>query len=212
MKIALTCMCSLLLTFCAMSQNTEMKLPAPQKTGGMPLMEALSKRATNRSLDPARSLSDQQLSNLLWAAWGINRPDGRRTAASAMNRQEIDLYLIGRKGAYRYDAEAHALVPVAEGDLRGKVNSQEYTRTGDWILIFVADYMRMTQGDMQGNAVTAGIDAGLIAQNVYLYGASEGLAVVVHSTVNREEVAKTLGLKSSQHIALGQTVGIPARR
>ena len=104
------------------------------------------------------------------------------------------------------------MVPVAEGDLRGKVNSQEYTRTGDWILIFVADYMRMTQGDMQGNAVTAGIDAGLIAQNVYLYGASEGLAVVVHSTVNREEVAKALGLKSSQHIALGQTVGIPARR
>ena len=105
MKIALTCMCSLLLTFCAMSQNTEMKLPAPQKTGGMPLMEALSKRATNRSLDPARSLSDQQLSNLLWAAWGINRPDGRRTAASAMNRQEIDLYLVGRKAAYLYDAK-----------------------------------------------------------------------------------------------------------
>lgn len=132
MKIALTCMCSLLLTFCAMSQNTEMKLPAPQKTGGMPLMEALSKRATNRSLDPARSLSDQQLSNLLWAAWGINRPDGRRTAASAMNRQEIDLYLVGRKAAYLYDAKEHSLKLVAEGDHRSEVSSQDFAKNGDW--------------------------------------------------------------------------------
>ena len=212
MRKAILTLTTLLLTSWAMAQNNIIKLPAPSKTGGIPLMEALSKRATNRTMDGEKSLSQQQLSDLLWAAWGINREDGRRTAPSALNRQEIDLYLIGRKGAYHYDAEAHALVPVAEGDLRGKVNSQEYTRTGDWILIFVADYMRMTQGDMQGNAVTAGIDAGLIAQNVYLYGASEGLAVVVHSTVNREEVAKALGLKSSQHIALGQTVGIPARR
>lgn len=77
-----------------------------------------------------KSLSQQQLSDLLWAAWGINREDGRRTAPSALNRQEIDLYLIGRKGAYRYDAEAHALVPVAEGDLRGKVNSQSTPAPG----------------------------------------------------------------------------------
>ena len=172
MRKAILTLTTLLLTSWAMAQNNIIKLPAPSKTGGMPLMEALSKRATNRTMDGEKSLSQQQLSDLLWAAWGINREDGRRTAPSALNRQEIDLYLIGRKGAYRYDAEAHALVPVAEGDLRGKVNSQEYTRTGDWILIFV----------------------------------------VVHSTVNREEVAKTLGLKSSQHIALGQTVGIPARR
>mgnify|MGYP002596906707 CR=1 FL=1 len=211
MRKAILTLTTLLLTSWAMAQNNIIKLPAPSKTGGMPLMEALSKRATNRTMDGEKSLS-QQLSDLLWAAWGINREDGRRTAPSALNRQEIDLYLIGRKGAYRYDAEAHALVPVAEGDLRGKVNSQEYTRTGDWILIFVADYMRMTQGDMQGNAVTAGIDAGLIAQNVYLYGASEGLAVVVHMSINRDVIARALKLGASQHIVLAQSVGLPASR
>ena len=207
MKIALTCMCSLLLTFCAMSQNTEMKLPAPQKTGGMPLMEALSKRATNRSLDPARSLSDQQLSNLLWAAWGINRPDGRRTAASAMNRQEIDLYLVGRKAAYLYDAKEHSLKLVAEGDHRSEVSSQDFTKNGDWIVIFAADYDKMGGG----NEAIAGIDAGLIAQNIYLYGASEGLGVVVHASVDRDTISKVLKLRPAQHIMIAQTVGIPTR-
>ena len=207
MKIALTCMCSLLLTFCAMSQNTEMKLPAPQKTGGMPLMEALSKRATNRSLDPARSLSDQQLSNLLWAAWGINRPDGRRTAASAMNRQEIDLYLVGRKAAYLYDAKEHSLKLVAEGDHRSEVSSQDFATTGDWIVIFAADYDKMGGG----NEAIAGIDAGLIAQNIYLYGASEGLGVVVHASVDRDTISKVLKLRPAQHIMIAQTVGIPTR-
>ena len=207
MKIALTCMCSLLLTFCAMSQNTEMKLPAPQKTGGMPLMEALSKRATNRSLDPARSLSDQQLSNLLWAAWGINRPDGRRTAASAMNRQEIDLYLVGRKAAYLYDAKEHSLKLVAEGDHRSEVSSQDFAKNGDWIVIFADDYDKMGGG----NEAIAGIDAGLIAQNIYLYGASEGLGVVVHASVDRDTISKVLKLRPAQHIMIAQTVGIPTR-
>ena len=194
-----------------MAQNT-IELPAPARTGGMPLMEALSNRATNRSMDPAGMLSAQQLSDLLWAAWGINREDGRRTAPSALNRQETDLYLIGRNGAYRYDAEAHALEPVAEGDYRRRVNAQDFARNGDWILIFVADYSRMVGDDDRSKAVTAGIDAGLIAQNVYLYGASEGLAVVVHSTLNRAEVAELLRLGDTQHIVLGQTVGIPADR
>ncbi|MEQ3030974.1 SagB/ThcOx family dehydrogenase [Alistipes indistinctus] len=190
-----------------MSQNTEMKLPAPQKTGGMPLMEALSKRATNRSLDPARSLSDQQLSNLLWAAWGINRPDGRRTAASAMNRQEIDLYLVGHKAAYLYDAKEHSLKLVAEGDHRSEVSSQDFAKNGDWIVIFAADYDKMGGG----NEAIAGIDAGLIAQNIYLYGASEGLGIVVHASVDRDTISKVLKLRPAQHIMIAQTVGIPTR-
>lgn len=200
----------LFLTSYAMAQTT-IRLPAPAKTGGMPLMEALSKRATNRMMDGSRSLSTQQLSDLLWAAWGVNREDGRRTAASALNRQEIDLYLIGRKAAYRYDAASHSLRLVAEGDFRRGVNAQEYTKTGDWILVYVADYAKMAGGDDRSNAATAGIDAGLIAQNVYLYGASEGLAVVVHSSVERRSVAQTLDLGPQQHIVVAQTVGIPAQ-
>ena len=193
-----------------MSQNT-VKLPAPRKSGGMPLMEALSNRASNRELDPEKSLTQQQLSDLLWAAWGVNRPDGRRTAASAMNRQEIDLYLIGRRGAYRYDAKDHTLKAVAEGDFRPKVSAQEFTRTGDWIVMFVADYGKMG-GDAQANAVTAGIDAGLIAQNIYLFAASESLGTVVHMTVDRSAIAEILKLKSGQHIVMGQTIGCPVVR
>ena len=190
MKTVLLAFTALILTSMAMGQNS-IELPAPVKTGGMPLMEALSKRATDRLMDPARSLDEQQLSNLLWAAWGINRPDGRRTAPSALNRQEIDIYLIGRRDAYRYDAAEHELVGVAEGDFRRDVNSQDYTKTCDWILVY---------------------DAGLIAQNVYLYGASEGLAVVVHMSINRDVIARALKLGASQHIVLAQSVGLPASR
>lgn len=207
MKIMLTCLCSLLLTFCAMSQNKEITLPAPQKTGGKPLMETLAARATNRALDPEKALSQQQLSNMLWAAWGINRPDGRRTAASAMNCQEIDLYLIGKQGAYLYDATKHALEPVATGDFRSQVSAQEFAKNGDWIVIFVADHNKMKNA----SDVTAGIDAGLIAQNIYLYGASEGLGVVVHASIDRNAIAKILKLKPNQHIVIAQTVGIPAK-
>ena len=202
MKTVLLAFTALILTSMAMGQNS-IELPAPVKTGGMPLMEALSKRATDRLMDPARSL---------WAAWGINRPDGRRTAPSALNRQEIDIYLIGRRDAYRYDAAEHELVGVAEGDFRRDVNSQDYTKTCDWILVYVADYSKMAGGSNSDRAVTAGIDAGLIAQNVYLYGASEGLAVVVHMSINRDVIARALKLGASQHIVLAQSVGLPASR
>ena len=210
MRTALSAFAALLLTTGTMAQN-RIELPAPSRTGGMPLMEALSARATNRAMDPEKSLSAQQLSDLLWAAWGINREDGRRTAPSALNRQEIDLYVVGRDGAYRYDAKAHALEEVARGDLRSEVCPQEFARNGDRILIFAADYDRMAGGD-RDKAVTAGIDAGLIAQNVYLYCASERLAVVVHMTLDRAATTELLGLKDSQRIVIGQTVGYPAER
>lgn len=211
MKTKLLALIALFLASCVMAQK-EIQLPTPSKSGGMPLMEALSKRSTNRSMDSTRHLNEQQLSDLVWAAWGINRPDGRRTAPSALNRQEIDLYLIGRSGAYLYDATDHKLIPVAEGDHRAEVNNQEFTKTGDWILIFVADYSRMMNpDDTQQNAITSGVDAGLIAQNVYLYGASEGLAVVVHMSLNQKEIADILHLGETQHIVLGQTVGLPAK-
>lgn len=210
MKTKLLALIALFLASCVMAQK-EIQLPTPSKSGGMPLMEALSKRSTNRSMDSTRHLNEQQLSDLVWAAWGVNRPDGRRTAPSALNRQEIDLYLIGRSGAYLYDATNHKLIPVAEGDHRTEVNNQEFTKTGDWILIFVADYSRMMNpDDTQQNAITSGVDAGLIAQNVYLYGASEGLAVVVHMSLNQKEIADILHLGETQHIVLGQTVGLPA--
>ena len=207
MRKAILTLTTLLLTSWAMAQNNIIKLPAPSETGGMPLMEALSKRATNRTMDGEKSLSQQQLSDLLWAAWGINREDGRRTAPSALNRQEIDLYLVGRKAAYLYDAKEHSLKLVAEGDHRSEVSSQDFAKNGDWIVIFAADYDKMGGG----NEAIAGIDAGLIAQNIYLYGASEGLGVVVHASVDRDTISKVLKLRPAQHIMIAQTVGIPTR-
>lgn len=188
MKIALTCMCSLLLTFCAMSQNTEMKLPAPQKTGGMPLMEALSKRATNRF---ARSCPLAFRPATVEPAVGRmgNQPP-RRTADGRLGDEPpgIDLYLVGRKAAYLYDAKEHSLKLVAEGDHRSEVSSQDFAKNGDWIVIFAADYDKMGGG----NEAIAGIDAGLIAQNIYLYGASEGLGIVVHASVDRDTISKVM--------------------
>lgn len=210
MKTALSAFAACMLATSTMAQN-RIELPAPSRTGGAPLMEALSRRATNRAMDPEKSLSVRQLSDLLWAAWGVNREDGRRTAPSALNRQEIDLYVVGREGAYRYDAKAHALERVSEGDRRGEVCPQEFAHTGDRILILAADYDRMTGPDST-KAVTAGIDAGTIVENVYLYCASEGLAVVAHMTLDRRKTAEVLGLKDAQRIVIGQTVGLPAER
>lgn len=211
MKTVLLAFTALILTSMAMGQNS-IELPAPVKTGGMPLMEALSKRATDRLMDPARSLDEQQLSNLLWAAWGINRPDGRRTAPSALNRQEIDIYLIGRCDAYRYDAAEHELVGVAEGDFRRDVNSQDYTKTCDWILVYVADYSKMAGGSDSDRAVTGRHRRRTDRAERLLVRASEGLAVVVHMSINRDVIARALKLGTSQHIVLAQSVGLPAGR
>lgn len=117
-------------------------LPRPETTGGMPLMDALSKRQSLREF--ARTeLSLAVLSNLLWAAWGHNRPDGRRTAPSALNAQEIDLYVALPSGAYIYDAGAHALDLIAANDLRRITGYQDFVDEAPLDLVFVADYSRM---------------------------------------------------------------------
>jgi nitroreductase len=180
-------------------------LPTPQTSGGKPLMQVLKERTSVRDFGP-KVLSRQTLANLLWAAWGINRADGRRTAPSASNRQEIDVYVIMADGAYVYDATANALRAVAQADLRKFAGTQPYVAEAPVNLVYVADTAKLG-GDDAARLATANANAGFIAENVYLFCASEGLATVVRASVDRAELGKALNLRAGQRITLAQSVG-----
>ncbi|MFB3828543.1 MAG: SagB/ThcOx family dehydrogenase [Bryobacteraceae bacterium] len=196
----------------AVAQDLQpIQLPKPRITGGKPLMEALALRSSAREFGPEK-LGPQVLSDMLWAAWGFNRPDaGKRTAPSSTNRQEIDVYVATAEGAYLYDAKANRLQPVAAGDLRAATGTQPYVGTAALNLVYVADYARMAGSNDQAKAVTAAVNTGFISQNVYLYCASEGLATVVRGSVNRDELAKALKLRPEQHVTYAQSVGYPKK-
>jgi SagB-type dehydrogenase family enzyme len=185
-------------------------LPAPQTSGGKPLMQALKERKSVRDFGPDQ-ISRQTLANLLWAAWGVNREDGRRTAPSASNRQEIEVYVVMADGAYVYDAKANALKPVAPGDLRKLAGTQEFVATVPLNLVYVADTAKMTGGDEAGKLNWAYADTGFIAQNVYLFCASEALGAVVRASIDRAALSKALNLRPEQRITLAQTVGYPKK-
>jgi len=185
------------------------QLPPPQMDLGKPLMQALKLRQSSRSID-RKPLSMQEISNLLWAADGINRPEsGKRTAPSARNWQEVDIYVTLPEGVYLYDAKAHALTPVVAGDLREATGAQEFVKDAPLNLVYVADYTRMSNVSDDDRRLFSGADVGFIAQNVYLYCASEGLAVVVRAGVNRAAFSEALKLRAEQKIILGQTIGYP---
>ena len=137
-----------------LAQNID--LPGPQKTGGMPLMDALAKRSTARAFD-SKELSAQQLSSLLWAAFGINRPDGKRTAPSAMNFQETDIYVLLKQGAYVYSATSNRLDLVVAEDIRALGGTQSFVKDAPVTLVFVADFARMGQGSDDNKKSTARI-------------------------------------------------------
>jgi nitroreductase len=185
------------------------KLPAPQLDGGKPLMQVLKARQSAREFSD-RKLSPQTVSNLLWAAWGLNRPDGHRTAPSASNKQEVEIYVTLPEGTYLYDAKAHVLNPVVAGDLREATGTQPFAATAALNLVYVADMAKAgrpaTDPQQQLNV---GADVGFIAENAYLFCASEGLATVVRASVPKAELAKQLKLRADQQIVLAQSVGYP---
>ncbi len=181
-------------------------LPTPQTTGGKPLMQALNERQSTREFSPQK-LPPPELSNLVWAAWGINRADGRRTAPSSSNRQEMDVYVVTADGAYVYDAKANALNPVVSGDIRKSAGTQEFVAQAPLNLVYVADLSKMGGNDENSKIATANADTGFIAQNVYLFCASEGLGSVVRGSAPRAELAKDLKLRPDQRVTLAHTVG-----
>ncbi len=185
-------------------------LPAPQTTGGMPLLEALRLRSTSRAFAP-EPLPPQTLSNLLWAAWGVNRPGGKRTAPSARNWQEIDVIVVMPAGAYVYDAAGHTLQPLVAGDLRALTGVQEFVADAPLTLVYVADTRRMQGAAGDQVEPLAWADAAFISQNVYLYCASVGLATGARALVDRPALAAALRLDGAQRITLAQCVGFPRR-
>jgi len=183
-------------------------LPQPQKTGGMPLMDALSKRSTSRVFDTT-GLSPQQVSDLLWAAFGINRPDGKRTAPSAMNFQETDIYVLLKNGAYTYDAKSNQLVQVLNIDIRNLGGTQAFVKNAPATLVFIADLSKMGNGKTEDKINTANIDVGYISQNVYLYCASAGLVTGARGSVDKNALGSKLSLKPDQQIILAQSIAYP---
>lgn len=200
----------LLLTFVSIAPaQTPVALPKPQMEGGKPLMQALKERSTGREFS-ARELSPQVLSNLLWAADGINRPDsGKRTAPSANNRQEIDIYVATTKGLFLFDAKVHQLQPVLSDDVRASTGGQDFVKDAPVNLVYVADFAKMGKSSEPDKIFYSAANTGFIAQNVYLFCASEGLAAVVRGGVNRAALAKVMKLRPEQRITLSQTVGYP---
>ncbi|MCL1821261.1 MAG: SagB/ThcOx family dehydrogenase [Prolixibacteraceae bacterium] len=174
----------------------DITLPKPKKTGGIPLMEALSKRSSHREFSK-EEIDNQTLSNLLWAAWGYNR-EGMRTAPSANNKQCIDLYVVKKSGAYRYDALNNKLIQVNSEDVRKNAGKQEFVWEAPLNFIYVADK------EKGGWPQT---DCGFIAQNVYLFCASENLVTVVRGFFDVDDVKKALKLKDNQETILTQTIG-----
>lgn len=186
-------------------------LPPPRTEGGKPLMQALKDRASFREFSPEK-LAPQILSDLMWAACGINRQEsGKRTAPTARDRREIDVYAAFADGLYRYEAEKHRLVLILKEDIRANTGKQEFVANAPVNLIYVADFSKAAGDTELEKALYTGADTGFISQNVYLFCASEGLATVVRGYVDKPALEKKMGLGPDHKVILAQTVGYPKK-
>jgi nitroreductase len=201
---------SLLVTYVAAQAPGLIQLPPPRIEGGKPLMKALNERQSVREFSPD-ALSRQVLSNLLWAAAGINRPTGQRTAPSASNRQEIDIYVAAADGLYLYEPKGHQLKQVLTEDIRATTGNQAYVKDAAVNLIYVADLTKGQRTRTEDIEFYSGADSAFIAENVYLFCASEGLATVVRANIDRPALAKVMKLRPDQKIALAQSIGYPKK-
>lgn len=219
MKTSLFTVLAASLIFCmglllpALGQESKpIQLPKPKLQSGKSLAQALKDRKTVKEYGPGK-ISDQRLANLLWAAWGINRPDSRRTAPSALNKQEIDVYVANAQGIYLYDAKGNALIPVVSGDNRSLTYTQvDRFKDAPLHLVYVADLAKMAYGEEAHKMILAAMDTGFIAQNAYLYCASDGLNTGFRVSIDKEKLGEAMKLKPSQRIMGAQSVGLPKRK
>ena len=190
----------IILSLSATAFAQDITLPAPKKTGGKPLMDALSQRQTHREF-LSKELDMQTLSNLLWATNGFNRDD-KRVVPTSQNRQEIDLYVVLKNGVYFYDAKANKLIEKLKGDHRKSVGSQDFVYTAPVNFVVVANL------DKASNRDAAHIDAGFLIQDAYLFCASEGnLGAVVRGYFEKATIKKLLNLTDKQEAIITQTIG-----
>ncbi len=193
----------------SVSQRAARSLPPPRKSGGAPLFDAIARRRSAHAFSE-RPLPDQTLSDLLWAAFGVNGPDGARTAPYAMHIIMLDLYVATADGVWLYDAASHALLPHAEEDIRAATGEQDFVGHAGLDLVYVGHAERMKDLPTEERRVNACVDAGFIGQNVYLFCASEGLATVFRGWLDAAKVARALKLPDEQFVVYAQTVGFPA--
>lgn len=188
------------------------KLAKPNLKKGRPIMEALNLRRTVRDIKE-KELSLEHLSEILWAANGVNHPEGMRTAPSACNKKMTEIYAVLPNGIYCYDAPAHELIPVAEGDFRKLTGVHEFAFSAPLNLIFVADFSKMDKMPRlepeENKLAWAHVEAGHQAQNASIYCSSEGLGATVRIIIPREELSRAMKLKPSELIILALTVGYP---
>lgn len=208
MKNILILIIAFIFSTVAVSQEFQpIKLLPPETEKGKTLMKALEERCTTREYSD-RAMSLQDISNVLWAANGINRvKELKHTAPTAMNWQEIEVYVVLGKGIYRYDPHDSTLYPVVKGDHRDKAGTQDYVKTAPLNLVYVADYTKMKNAEEAKMESYASADAAFIAQNVYLLCAAFDMGCVVRASVDREKLSATLKLQPDQHIVFGQTIG-----
>ena len=179
-------------------------LPAPAKTGGMPLMQALAERKTVRDYKPAE-LDAATISEILYAANGVNRPDGKRTIPTAMNKQDLEVYIALPGAAYHYDAKANKLVKIADGDFRTElIANKNMAQNSACILVYASDSSKFPN-DIKYPA----IHVGEASQDVYLYAASKGLGTVSLGMYDEKGVRKVFKLEDKMTVILAQAVGVP---
>jgi SagB-type dehydrogenase family enzyme len=184
----------------------KIQLNNPDKNRGSSVMKALSDRRSDRAY-AEKALSLQDLSDLLWAANGINRPDGKRTAPSALNKQDIDIYVIMKEGAYLYDAKSNSLQPVAKGDHRGAVaGGQDFVKTAPVSLVLVSDLSRF--GKITDHVkLMAAVDAGCVSQNINIFCSAVGLATVPRASMDMNALKQILKLTENQLPLMNNPVG-----
>jgi nitroreductase len=185
-----------------------LELPPPSREGGLPLTAALKLRRSIREYAD-RPLPRQVLSDLLWAAFGINRPSGDRTAPYWRHVMVIDVYVAMADGVWLYEPKAHTLLPHLQADLRAQTGLQDFVATAPLNLVYVAHGERMTDISAEDRRLYASVDTGFIGQNVYLFCASQGLATVFRGAVDTPKLAKAMQLPEQQFVTFAQTVGYP---
>ena len=191
------------------SKEKSTMLPSPSTDDNGSLMLALKNRKSTRSFS-SKPLPQQLLSDLLWAAFGINRPElGYRTAPSPRNSQEIEIYIATANGMYLYDANYHQLVQLGTEDIRNICGTQAYVAKAPINLIYVANYSRLGHRSNDRKLFYAAADTGFISQNVYLFCAAFGLGTVVRDLIDRPTLAAKIRMQENQRIILAQTVGYP---
>src|SRR4030042_7211358 len=197
-------------TICSAQVIETFNLPPAQTTGGMPIMEAFQLRKSQRSFS-SKDITQQELSNVLWTAYGINRPEGLRTVPAAKEWYEYDIYVIKAYGWYLYEPKKHALLKMGNEDLRVYGGTQDFVKAAPVILVYVADFDRMTNTTDELRKFFSAVDVGYISQNVYLWCASEGLATIILGQVDKEKVREVLKLKPNQQVILSQPVAYPGQ-